>query len=120
MCLAYFQGSGYSEGFTKHMGEMLEIFEKDVPVRLTVATDEICSACPNNQEGSCIELNLVKRYDEAVLSKCGLTEGMELGFFEFTKTVQEKIIASGLRSEICGECQWDDICRNKKSRWEEK
>jgi hypothetical protein len=45
---------------------------------------------------------------------------MELGFFEFTKTVQEKIIASGLRSEICGECQWDDICRNKKSRWEEK
>ncbi len=32
MCLAYFEGKGYSEGFSAHMQEMLELFEKDVPV----------------------------------------------------------------------------------------
>ncbi len=44
MCLAYFQGYGYSDGFQRHMGEMLEVFEKNIPVKLTSAVDEICSS----------------------------------------------------------------------------
>ena len=28
MCLAYFKGEGYSDGFSAHMQEMLDIFEK--------------------------------------------------------------------------------------------
>ena len=31
MCLAYFIGKGYSEGFSAHMEKMLHILEKDVP-----------------------------------------------------------------------------------------
>ena len=49
MCLAYFIGKGYSEGFSAHMEKMLHILEKDVPIRLVVSLDEICSACPNHQ-----------------------------------------------------------------------
>ena len=49
MCLAYFKGEGYSNGFTAHMAEMLKIFLEGKKIRLHVDTDEICSACPNNR-----------------------------------------------------------------------
>lgn len=29
MCLAYFKGEGYSDGFSAHMQEMLDIFQKE-------------------------------------------------------------------------------------------
>ena len=67
MCLAYFEGKGYSEGFSAHMQEMLELFEKDVPVFLTVAADEICSACPDNEAGCCKSAAQVAEYDRDVL-----------------------------------------------------
>ena len=51
MCLAYFKGEGYSGGFTAHMAEMLKLFLSGKRIRLHVDTDEICSACPNNQDG---------------------------------------------------------------------
>ena len=53
MCLAYFKGEGYSNGFSAHMQEMLDIFQKGAKIQLHADTDEICSACPNNCEGFC-------------------------------------------------------------------
>lgn len=118
MCLAYFQGKGYSEGFARHMGEMLEIFQQNVPVKLTVSTDEICSACPNNEHGQCRSSTQVAAYDRAVLEACGLSEGAELPFLDFVKAVQKQILGLGHRKEICGKCQWNDICSNRRGRWE--
>ena len=51
MCLAYFKGEGYSDGFSAHMQEMLDIFQKGAKIQLHADTDEICSACPNNEKG---------------------------------------------------------------------
>lgn len=90
MCLAFFIGNGYSTGFTAHMQEMLELFTKGADVCLTVKTDEICSACPNNSQGICEAAEKVKRYDNAVLAECGLKEGQKLAFPEFTEAVQKK------------------------------
>lgn len=67
MCLAFFIGNGYSNGFTAHMQEMLDLFMEGAKVQLVLKTDEICSACPNNCEGFCEAADKVKRYDEAVL-----------------------------------------------------
>ena len=67
-----FKGEGYSNGFTAHMAEMLEIFLKGQKIRLHVDTDEICSACPNNRGGHCETGDKVAEYDNAVLEKCGL------------------------------------------------
>lgn len=99
------------------MQEMLEYFEKNVPVRLTVATDEICSACPNNKAGCCKNAEQVAGYDRDVLRLCGLKDGMEMNFSDFVQRVQKRIISAGSRTDICGECQWDEICRNRESRW---
>ena len=118
MCLAYFKGEGYSDGFSAHMQEMLDIFEKGAKIQLHADTDEICSACPNNEKGCCSSFSLVEKYDKAVLELCSLENGQVMDFQTFTDIVQKEILASGKRKEICGECQWNSICENQKSRWE--
>ena len=118
MCLAFFVGNGYSNGFTAHMQEMLDLFQKGADVNIVIKTDDICSACPNNCKGVCEAADKVKRYDQAVLDQCGLKEEQKLAFTEFTQQVQEKIIESGKREEICGDCQWNRICQEQPSRWQ--
>ena len=80
--------------------------------------DEICSACPNNLEQGCEAGRKVQRFDRSVLAYCGFEEGQQLPFREFVDKVQDKILAPGKRTEICGDCQWGSICDQVKSRWE--
>ena len=120
MCLAFFIGNGYSSGFTAHMQEMLELFQKGAMVQLVLKTDEICSACPNNCEGFCEAAEKVNRYDAAVLDACSFEKMQELPFETFVRTVQKKIIETGKREEICGDCQWNRICQKQPSRWLER
>ena len=117
MCLAYFKGEGYSNGFTAHMAEMLKIFLQGKKIRLHVDTDEICSACPNNRDDQCESRELVLKYDTAVLEKCGLKAGEVMDFREFTDQVQNRILEPERRKEICGNCQWNSICEDQPSRW---
>ena len=75
MCLYFFEGKGYSEGFTKHMAEVKEwLLGKNGPASLQLvgATDEICSACPHNKGGSCESAEKVDRYDAGVLKYLSL------------------------------------------------
>jgi DNA helicase-2/ATP-dependent DNA helicase PcrA len=116
MCLAYYQGKGYSEGFTGHMYEMKAQYEKNAKVRLTVSTDEICAACPNNGEGICKSAEKVASYDRAVLECCGLQEGQELPYKTFADRVQKAILRSGRRPKICGGCQWDALCHEEPAQ----
>ena len=117
MCLAYFEGKGYSDGFTVNMQKMLDFFEKGTDIELIVSGDEICKKCPNLKEGSCVSAGLVESYDRKVLEACGLSEKTQMTFREFVDNVQKNVIESGKREEICGNCQWNEICANKQSRW---
>ena len=123
MCLAYFEGKGYSGAFAKHMGQVLERLMSEggsEPVRLTVSGDEICSACPNLTGGICRVAGKVEAYDRAVLELCGLSVGGELPFREFARQVQTAVLeVPGRREAVCGDCQWNVICGRKKSRWTE-
>jgi hypothetical protein len=111
MCLYFFEGKGYSEEFTAHMQRVKKFLTGDPKVHLTIQTDSICMACPNNTDGICQSAAQVEKYDRAVLSCCGLEEGQELSFFSFSELVKEKIFDKGKREEICGGCEWSDICR---------
>mgnify|MGYP001025815121 FL=1 len=117
MCLTYFTGHGYSGAFSAHMAATLAALTPERPVRLAAETDEICSACPNNEGGLCSRPERVAGYDRAVLDRCGLEEGAALPFGAFTALVQERILAAGLRRDICGGCQWDGLCSRQPSRW---
>lgn len=112
MCFQFYEGKGYSEDFTDHMGRIIQKLEKDPSqkIKLLVETDVVCENCPNNKGGKCTTDEKVKRYDEEVLKACGIAAGSDVSFAEFTELVREKIIDAGIREKICGDCSWNYIC----------
>lgn len=110
MCIAFFQGKGYSNEFTAHMSEMIHKLENDSTICITTQTDAICLKCPNNIQGICETESKVAEYDRQVLQRCGLTDRTIMPYADFKKTVYEKILLPGRREEICGNCQWSEIC----------
>lgn len=110
MCLAFFQGKGYSGEFVTNMAEMKAVLEENPSVRLRAETDEICAACPHNLGGCCESGEKVIRYDREVLRRCGLREGTVLPYRDFEALVRRRILETGQREEICGGCQWSGLC----------
>ena len=121
MCFQFYEGKGYSADFTDHMGRVIKELEADPAQKLLLKaeTDIVCENCPNNNSGICSTREKVQRYDEAVLKACGLDEAGEISFARFIELVKDKIIDAGIRGDICGDCSWDYICRDKKSRYQE-
>lgn len=116
MCLAFFEGKGYSAGFTAHMARILEYLEQENPTVTVVAeADCICGGCPNLTGGRCRKAALVEHYDKAALALCGMGERSSLPWREFAARVAEYILSQGRRSEICGGCQWSSICKEKEA-----
>ena len=115
MCFQFYEGKGYSADFTDHMGMVIREFEEDPSQKivLKVETDIVCRNCPNNENGICTSKDKVERYDRGVLEACGLSEGTEISYEAFLEKVRELVIENGKRKEICGDCSWDNICRNK-------
>ncbi len=111
MCLAFFQGKGYSDEFAKHMAEVKRLLETNPPVCITKKADIICDACPNNREGVCTSSELVAEYDRQVLLRCELQEETVMPFLEFQKMVYDSILIPGKREEICGNCEWSSLCQ---------
>ncbi|MCD7919700.1 MAG: DUF1284 domain-containing protein [Clostridiales bacterium] len=119
MCLAYYQGKGYSPAFTQAADALLlRLTEENPVVRLTVAADVMCAACPNRRGSECAGTGSASRYDRAVLERCGLREGDVLPFLTFAAAVQSRILAPGGRAAICGGCQWNELCGGP-GRWTE-
>lgn len=114
MCLLFFEGKGYSEGFTSHMQKVQDIMRKNPQLFLIAEADEVCSKCPNLTFGKCGSYHLVKMYDEKVLHFCGLDPDTEISWKEFSTLVKEKIILQGKRHTICGGCEWREICDQKE------
>jgi hypothetical protein len=116
MCFQYYEGKGYSEDFTDHMGRVIRSLKADPmqTIRLTAGADAVCEKCPNDQNGVCADRIKVDRYDAAVLRICGLRSGDTLSYGAFLSAVREKILNAGLRGGICGDCVWDGICRRKE------
>lgn len=119
MCLCFFKGKGYSDGFTGHMTEMKRLLQENPPVRIVARTDDICSACPNNRAGVCTAAEKVAEYDRQVLERCGLSEGEVIRFLDFEKRVCNHIIYPGQREIICGDCQWSALCHYKRQEEQE-
>jgi hypothetical protein len=45
-----------------------------------------------------------------VLEACGISNGDEMPYYQFISTVKAKVIDTGLRNVICGDCGWNYIC----------
>lgn len=112
MCIAFFGGKGYDDAFTENMTDIIGMLKREGPeITLTVSEDMICVKCPHNSEHRCDSHDKVLSYDSGVLRFCGLSEGDTLRWSEFERLVRENILSAGKRSEICGDCCWNGICR---------
>lgn len=116
MCLAFYQGYGYSRNFNDGMYRMLEQLLGNPHVRLTLHGDMVCAGCPHQMGQDCETERRTRSYDRAVLRACHLQEAQELPFLDFVRLIQTRILAKGLRSRICGDCQWSPLC-DGRSRW---
>lgn len=114
MCLAFFEGKGYSQGFTAHMQTVLDGMRTDPMLELVTEGDVVCTACPNLREGLCVTAELVLSFDRKVLSLCGLKEHQQLPWSEFSRLVSQHILIPGRRENICGCCEWNPICKARE------
>lgn len=111
LCAEFFVGKGYSREFTENMAAVLKtLSENDPTVVPKAAADLICTRCPNNGAEGCASGEKVKMYDKRVLEICGISEGTEILWEDFRRLLREKIIGAGRLREVCGDCQWADIC----------
>lgn len=115
MCLAYFEGKGYSQGFTAHMQTVLDGMKDDPLLEIVSEGDIVCSQCPNLVNGICNTPELVLKYDAQVLARCGLEPHTSLHWSEFSQLVSRNILSCGKRQEICGSCEWTTICKSRES-----
>ena len=115
MCFEFYEGKGYSEDFTDHMGSIIRELENNPNQIVTVKakTDIVCSHCPSNRNGCCESQGKVTKYDKAVLQLCKIKEGETMTYSDFRKKVKEKILNKGLRNQVCGDCHWNYICGRK-------
>ena len=116
MCLSFFEGKGYSDGFTAHMQMIQDQMKENPNLTIVAEADDICSHCPNLKNGQCESLHLVYTYDKKVLEMCGLKEEVKITWKMFSNLIREKILILGKRDEICGECEWAEICRKKERK----
>ena len=114
MCLAFFEGKGYSKEFTQHMQIISDAVKNDPMLHVIIKEYVICQQCPNLKNGVCETRELVREYDRKVLDLCGIKENTEISWQGFSNLVREKVIAAGKRESICGNCQWTDICKSKE------
>lgn len=123
LCIAFFRGKGYSEAFTAHMAGVIGKLKENAEILLTEREDDICSACPNLTESGCNEKAKAEAFDRRVMELCGLFGEEEAGkasdgrmerivsWKQFQKAVEENITGCARRREVCGECEWDEVCR---------
>ena len=111
LCLQFFVGKGYSEGFVRNMQERKQLLEgSDPEVRTVCGCDIICSCCVHAASGSCESSDKVAGFDRKVLLLTGLSEGEPIRFSKLTELAREKIIRAGKLGEVCGSCQWWQLC----------
>ena len=111
LCVGFFQGKGYSEAFVENMASVIGALRASDPLlTLRSAADPLCGSCPHNRGGVCESADKVARYDAAVLQLLGLRDGAALRRSELSARVRERILAPGRLGEVCGDCQWYEIC----------
>ena len=118
LCIQKFTGHGYDEAFTKHMTEVVKHLANGSEVILHKGCDDVCVACPYNQNGKCISSEKVDRLDEGVMRVCGFHYGFEGPWKDMSKVAYDKILNTMEFDNICGDCQWYKLCKEtKEASW---
>ncbi|WP_295150265.1 DUF1284 domain-containing protein [uncultured Peptoniphilus sp.] len=116
LCTENFVGEGYSDDFSKNMTKVIGQLKENPRVKLLVDLDDICGPCPENLGTRCENDDLVKSYDRKVLEALNLSEGEIYSWNDIRKLACDIIFARNRREEICGECQWNELCKKVEAK----
>ena len=74
--MQFFEGKGYSDEFVCGMAKIVSVLENNnANLTLTGGCDEICSSCPNRDNGSCDVTGKASCYDKRCLDLLGMKIG---------------------------------------------
>lgn len=116
LCTENFVGEGYSDDFSKNMTKVIGQLKENPKVKLLADLDDICGPCPENLGTRCENDDLVKSYDKKVLEVLNLSEGEIYSWADIRKLACDIIFAKNRREEICGECQWNELCKEVEAK----
>ena len=105
-----FIGKGYSKEFTENMTSVISALENGENFVLKNGADDICRACPYNIDGICKDTDKVNLYDKEVKDALMLEYGKEYVYESVKEAVNLRIYGKGKLKEICGDCEWAQIC----------
>ena len=116
LCIQKFTGRGYDEAFAAHMTEVTELLKHHPQTRIVLSAgcDELCGACPNMQHSLCSSHKKVERIDKAVIDGCRFLPAEEGPWEYLSGIARDRILTTELFGEVCGDCQWMELCRNTK------
>jgi len=112
LCVHGFRGMGYSPGFIKKMGTIVDDVrdkEKDFDILVVAAFDDACMACPHRGRTEC-EANEgsnehVLSMDRKVINHLELVEGKSYKKSELLKQTAAKVEPEDL-DFLCEGCSW--------------
>lgn len=114
LCIQKFTGHGYDQRFTAHMMGLVWKL-KDAPetlIEVTEGCDELCRACPNNEDGKCSTLEKVDQMDRGVLDVLGHAYGRTALWAELARSARERVLQTEKFEKICAGCQWFQLCKD--------
>lgn len=117
LCIAFFKGKGYSDEFVSNMTRIVSALKenKDIPISLVSGEDDLCAHCPNNQNGICTTEDKSSKYDQLTLTALDIVTNPDsaIPYSTLRALADEKIINCGRRENICGDCEWTDLCHKQ-------
>ena len=112
LCLLGFRGEGYSPTFVEALRAFHDELEADPgrPLELITSPDPICQACPNLGPAGCTlggpdHEDHMRRQDEDVLARLGLTLYTVLPWSAIRSLIAERLVGTDL-APICTTCPW--------------
>lgn len=116
LCTTNFVGEGYSDDFSINMKRVIEELNKNPEVTLIAEVDDICTRCPENLGDKCKDSKKVGTYDKKVLETLNLNDNQIIHWFDAKKLACDIIFKNDRRDEICGDCQWDSLCKEVEDK----
>jgi hypothetical protein len=107
-----FQGYGYNDNFVCNMSKVIKEIKENGEKNILLINycDDICQACNNNENGSCLDYDNIRRMDNLVLEKLELGNKQLISPLQMFELVNNKLKTLEAFNEICGDCSWKEKC----------
>ena len=120
LCMQKFTGHGYDAAFTAFLSAASAALraQPDTAVTLVCGCDDLCKACPHNQNGICRSREKTEGLDIGVLAETGLSAGAS-GTWASLAAAARGILQTQAFSKICACCDWYPLCRETEAFYDE-